>query len=41
MLLKQVRTQQVHEMKKKEKEYVKLQVDYVYMSLVMCGESIS
>lgn len=30
MLLKQVRTQQIHEMKKKEKEYVKLQVVYLY-----------
>jgi hypothetical protein len=26
MLQKQVKTQQVHEMKKKEKEYIKLQV---------------
>lgn len=26
MLLKQVRTQQIHEMKKKEKDYIKLQV---------------
>lgn len=28
LLQKQVRTQQMHEMKKKEKEYVKLQVWY-------------
>jgi hypothetical protein len=28
MMQKQVRTQQIHEMKKKEKEYIKLQVGY-------------
>lgn len=28
MVPKQVKTQQIHEMKKKEKEYIKLQVGY-------------
>jgi len=27
-VVKQVRTQQIHEMKKKEKEYIKLQVHF-------------
>lgn len=34
MLQKQVRTQQIHEMKKKEKEYIKLQVEFLSLVLV-------
>ena len=33
LLQKQVRTQQIHEMKKKEKEYIKLQVWFTFYNL--------